>query len=436
MGDQNNLREKVASLESRSGAGMDRKIARRPFYRHHARLLLAGLGVVALLLGFSVLMPRGQAIDGKELLTAEVTHGVFLDEALVRSTVSPLSSVILDSVETGRVEEVFVRDGSLVKQNEKLFRLSNPQRRLDLLARESDYAQQISNLSNLQTVFETGRIDHKRRLTSLKFSLSQAEKKYRRDTVLARNGFISEVALDESLDKVAEVREQLTEEARSAEIDEKIKSDALRQVQKAISSLDSGLGIVRESVDALSVTAPRNGRLTDFNLQVGQVVKSDQHIGRIDDPEKVKLMAEVDEFYLPRLGIDRAASVQLDGRERMLKVSRIFPQIKDGKFSVELLFSEAQNVALSPGQSIDVRISLGVPASGTIIPNGAYLNQTGGAWVFVVAPDGKSAERREVSIGRRNPRQVEVKKGLQPGERILVSSYSKWLEISKLLISK
>lgn len=418
-----------------SGAAMDSIVPRR-----RGKTLAAGAAVTAIVLalawaGWSAL-PSGLLVPASEVRIAAAEKGIFLDEVVVRASAAPLHSVILDAVESGRVEEVLARDGARVAKGELLFRLSNPQRNLELLAREAEHAQQISNLSNQRVSQEAARTEHQRRLAELEFALAQAEKQQARNARLAGQGFISAAALEESGDRVAQQRRALENERASGATEAKVRRDALTQMGEAVRGLQAGLQLVHATVDALAVRAPADGRLTDFRLQVGETVSPGQHIGRIDDPQLFKLAAQVDEYYLGRLAVGRPASVSQDGRAYAAEVSAVFPQITEGRFAIELVFTHGQPPRLSPGQGLDTQVTLGEPAPALLLPNDAFANDSGAAWVFVLAPDGASAQRRAIKAGRRNNRQIEVLAGLAPGERVIVSSYAAFARAQRLQLTK
>jgi len=418
-----------------SGAAMDTIVPKRR--GKTIALAIAGTAAAAAF-AFALWhwMPRGLQVTAGELRIAAVERGVFRDDVVVRATAQPLQSVMLDSVESGRIEEVYARDGDLVKQGQLLFRISNPQRNLELLARQGERAQQISNLSNLRVAQEASRSEHQRRLDDLSFAMDQAQKRYARDEKLAAQGFLSSVALEESADRVAQQWRVLAQAQASNDTDQRVRATALEQLDKALDGLQSGLKLVSATVDALAVRAPSDGRLTDFRLQVGESITTGKHVGRIDDPARFKLSAEVDEYYLKRVAVGRHGSVQMDGRSYAVDVSTIYPQIKEGRFTVELVFSAGQPDALSPGQSVDATITLGEPAPALLLPNGAFLNDSGGTWVYAVAQDGGVAERRAIRSGRRNNAQLEVLSGLAVGERVIVSGYTAYGNAPRLQISK
>lgn len=427
--------DRISPHLASSGAAMDMPVPKR---RGKRVFIMAGAGVATIALGALLwsAVPRGLQVAAQDVRIAAVENGVFRDDIVVRASAEPLNSVILDSVESGRVEEVFAKDGALVKKGQLLFRLSNPQRNLELLARQAEHAQQISNLSNLRVAQEASQTDHRRRLSDLEFALVQGEKQHARNLKLAKEGFISNVALEESHDKVEQQRRAVKLEREATGTETGVKRDALAQMETAIRELRSGLTLVNATVEALAVRAPVDGMLTGFRLQVGETVKTDQHIGRIDDPNRFKLAAQVDEFYLNRVAVGRNGTVRQGETSYPVSVSTIYPQIKEGRFTVEMVFAKGQPPVLSPGQSLDAQITLGEPAKASLLPNGAFVNDSGGAWVFVVDSDGINASRRAVRVGRRSNSQIEVLSGLAPGDRVIVSGYAAFGKAERIELTK
>jgi HlyD family secretion protein len=360
---------------------------------------------------------------------------MFHNDVVVRSTAEPLHTIMLDVLESGRVEEVLVNDGALVAKGALLFRLSNPQLRLNLVAREADRAQQISNLSVLRVSIETSQTEHQRRMLDLKFALAEAERQYTRYASLVKTGVLSAATFEQSRDRLEQQRQAFEDEEKRHVIEMRIKRDGVRQMEQAIQQLDAGLAVVNESIEALAVRAPIAGRLTDFRLQLGEIVKSEQRVGRIDDPSQFKLTAQIDEYFLGSVAIGQEGSVSVGGHDYAVQVSRVFPQIKDGRFTAELLFTGTAPPEMNPGQSAETRISLGASSPGLILPNDAFLADTGGAWAFVLTANGRSAERRTIRVGRRNTSQVEVASGLAPGERVVVSTYAGFGKAERLQIA-
>ena len=402
-------------------------------------ILLACAGVagfVAILVAAWSQVPRGLQVKRADLDIAAVERGVFRDEIVLRASAEARDSVILDSVESGRIEEVYARDGEAVSKGQLLFRISNPQRNLELLARQAEQAQQIYNLSNLRLAQESDRSARQRRLDELDFALTQARKRLARSEQLAARGFISNVALEELRDAVDKEARAVALEQERADAEGAVRGKALEQLEGAIGTLDGGLQLVKATVAALVVRAPVAGRLTDFRLQVGESIATGKNVGRIDDPAHFKMAARIDEFYLNRIAVGRGGAVTHEGRSYPVQVARVYPQIKDGRFSAELLFTGQQPAGLRPGQSLDTQLTLGQPAPALLLPAGAFLADSGGAWAYVVDPGGKSAQRRAIRAGRRSSGQVEVLAGLDANERVIISGYGAFGSSTELSISQ
>jgi HlyD family secretion protein len=422
------------SMPSASGAGMDVRLPKRK--RSLPLLIGGGLLAVAgvVFSGFSVL-PHGLVVSAKDVNTAAAQRGVFRDDITVRASAAALNSIVIDAVDRGRVEAVFVKDGALVKGGQLLFRLSNPQRRMDLLQRQSEQTQQISNLSNFNVSFESARIDSARRLNGLEFEVREAEKQQARNEKLVAQGFIAQSLYQDSTDKLTELRRQLQDERVGAGREAASRRAAIQALEDAVKGMHKGMLLFNESIDALAVRAPAAGRLADFRLQVGEAVKADQRIGRIDELDGYKLTAQVDEYYLPRIAVGHRGCAVIDGKDYGVEVKAVFQQIKEGRFTVEFSFENEGPAHLNPGLSVDLKVTLGEPKPALILPSGAFLGDSGGAWAFVLDSAGTHAQRRAIRLGRRSNTQVEVLDGLKAGERVIVSSYAAFGKAEELKLS-
>lgn len=415
---------------------MDRVVTIAP---HKRRLKLAAGACVAVAICALVWMalPRGLAVKADEVQIATVERGVFHDALVQRGNLVPLSSVFLDATDGGRVEEVRVRNGALIKKGDLLFRLSNPQREQDVLARSAEVAQQLANLSNLRAALASAQSAYRRDETTAAYNAEQAKIKYLRDVRLAEQGFIAQATLKESADNLSYQRSQLERIRADGQSELTTRNQSLKEMNAAIDGLRNGLSLVRASVDGLSVRAPIDGRLTNFALEVGELIKPSQRLGRVDDPGQFKLAANVDEYYLARVTPGLHGSVELDAKTHAVTLSRVDPQVKDGRFTVELTFDGGVPAGIQPGQRADITITLGQSKQALLIPDGLFYADSGGSWVFIVDADGTHARRQTVRLGRRAAGKIEVLDGLKPGERLIVSSYRQFGAAETLrLVSK
>jgi len=206
----------------------------------------------------------------------------------------------------------------------------------------------------------------------------------------------------------------------------------LEQLRLSGARLEKNLGVARSNLEALNVRAPVTGKLTAFDVEIGQALARGINIGQIDDPEHFKVAANIDEYYLSRVDLDQTAALSTGGRDYTLVVRKIYPQVTNGTFEVDLVFSGNEPDSIRRGQTLQLNLQLGSPSESMLIPNGAFYQDTGGNWVFVVAPDGEKAVRRSVRLGRRNTRFIEVLDGLEIGERVVTSPYTNYLDMDRL----
>jgi HlyD family secretion protein len=404
-----------------SGAAMDRQVpvprGRRWFKRGLAAAAVMAIGAIAV-----TLLPHGVSVRRTDVTVATVQRGEFHDDLVVRSEVQPAHSVLLDATDGGRVDAVLARDGDLVKQGALLAQLSNPQREQEVIARTADVAQQLSNLSMLRAALASTRAQQRRDLSGLEHDLAAAELQWQRQRRLHDQGFVSDAALEDAQLRVDLQRRWLHDAREDATAELRVRQQSVDDLERAIQGLTQGLALMRHAAENLAMRAPRDGRLTGFSLQVGASVRPGDRLGRIDDVQAVKLVAAVDEFYLPRVRAGLPGQAEIGGTPRPLKVLQVLPQIQNGRFTVELGFDGAMPGGLQAGQSVDVHVVLGRSTPALLLDDGPFYADTGGSSVYVLEADGRHAERRSVQLGRRAAGRIEVLAGLREGEQVIVSS--------------
>lgn len=422
--------------EAVAGEAMDRTIVRRRLPRP-ALIAAAAVALVVVVALFWTYAPRAdtQSVAADRLTISPVTNGTFEDFIPLRGRVTPLFTVYLDAIEGGRVEKVLVEDGTMLSPNQPIVELSNAELQLSTLARQTEVEQQINNMRSQELALSQTRLANERAVLEARLAADKARRQYEREAPLAAKGFVAGLKFADTADQYRFERERLATVRRSQSNDERLQSSQLAQQRASMASMQSGLAIARANLDALKLRAPVAGQLSGFNLQIGQSLQRGERIGQIDSPGRNKLMAGVDEFYLGRVVLNQRASVEVAGKTYQARVSKIYPQVQNGQFQVDLQFIGTEPKELQRGQTLQSRLTLGDPAPARIIPNGAFYTETGGAWVFVVSPDGTSAVKRPVRLGRRNATSIEVLEGLDPGERVITSPYTGFADKDRLDLS-
>ena len=417
-----------------AGHGMDRVVPGSRRARRW-RLALGAAGLVVVLATMAWSLPRGLPVARAELRLSTVTAGTFDDELVVRAIVAPAHSVLLDATDGGRVDAVLVSDGALVEPGELLYRLSNPQREQDVLARSADVAQQLANLSVQRAELAAARATQRRERANLQFEQDKADAEMERTERLAAQGFLSPAALQDARRRSDLQHRLLLQEREDGDAEMATRAQSLHELERAVAGLDQGLRLVRDAAAGLAARAPVRGRLAGFALQVGATVRPGDHLGRVDEVGGFKLGADIDEFYRPRLRTGLAARIEGGDAHATLVLARIDPQVSNGHVGVELAFQGAPPSGLQAGQAVDARITLGASAPALLLADGPFRDAAGGAWVYVLAADGASAQRRAVRLGRRAAGRVEVIEGLRPGEQVIVSEVRRFGDAERLRIT-
>ena len=431
------FRKAPGETEAVSGGNMDRVVVRKKIDK---RILIGGAGGAALLLIliFWLFAPRAgsQTVNADRLGIATVQNGIFDDFLPLRARVTPLVTVYLDAVEGGRVEEMAVEDGAQVAKGQLLAVLSNADLQLSTLARQTEVEQQLNNMRSQELALQQTRSANMRELNLAQTDLAKAQRQYNLQAPLAEKGFVSSKQFNDTRDDLNYQKQRLAILRRSLAQDEALQANQLAQLRASSSSLNSSLSIARSSLNQLNIRAPATGQLSGFTIQLGQSLQRGERLGQIDSAGGNKLVADVDEFYLGRVQRDQTASVEADGKTYQLKVAKVLPQVRNGQFQIELIFVGPEPKSIQRGQTMQVKLTLGDSSRAVLIPAGAFFNDTGGQWIFVVDSGGNSATRRTIQVGRKNADFIEVLGGLKPGEKVITSSYSGLVDKDRLTFER
>lgn len=421
----------------RSGSGMDRVVASKGLSRQ-VKIGIGAVAVLLLLVLFYMFAPTAdsQTIPADRVTISTVKKGRFDDFLPLRARVTPLVSVYLDAVEGGRVEKVLVEDGAMVQKGQLLAVLSNSDLQLNLLARQTEVSREVNSMRSQELALAQTQMQDERAVIEAELAADKAKRQYETLKPLAAKGFVPGKTFQDSRDEylASEKRAQVLREAQA--VNRRLQTSQLAQLRASNASLNGSLDIARATLDALNLRAPVSGQLTAFSIQVGQSMSRGERLGQIDSAGRNKLVASVDEFYLGRVEPGQTATVDYGGKTYRLKVAKIYPQVRNGTFDVDFQFLDDEPADLQRGQTLQMKLTLGDPTPALLIPNGSFYNDTGGAWVFVVAPDGDEAVKRQVRLGRRNTDYIEVLEGLEPGERVITSPYTGFADKDRLDIEK
>jgi HlyD family secretion protein len=428
----------ISLSNAKSGAGMDRVVEKKEFPLRKLAVPGAILLGVAIVAWFLVDLGSGRSlvVDNSRIVISDVTRGVFEDFIPIRGQVTPRQTVYLDAIEGGRVEEKLVEDGATVKAGDLIVVLSNTQLQLSVTQNEAMVTEQLNNMRTIELQLEQNRLQHKRNLVEMDYQIKRLERQTLRLANLDNAGVASKSQLEDTKDELEYFNKRREVTLESQETDARMQETQLAFLKESGDQLKQNLAFARKNLDALNVRAPVDGKLSGLDVEIGQSVQRGGRLGQIDDPDNFKLRASIDEFYLGRVDIDQSANFEHGGERYDMRVSKIYPQVNNGQFEIDLLFTGGQPEGVRRGQTIQAKLTLGDATEATLIPNGAFFQDTGGNWMFVVNEAGTEAVKRSVRLGRRNSRHIEVLEGLEVGEEVVTSPYSSFREMDRLKLTE
>jgi HlyD family secretion protein len=365
-------------------------------------------------------------VDKSRLIIEEVISGVFDDYTTINGQVEPISTVFLDVQEGGRVEEKPIEEGSMVKQGDVILRLSNPDLSMNILDSEAQLAEKSNFLRNTLVTMEQERLQIKRELLNLTYEISRLEREYKANEVLflGKDGLISQEVYLLSKEKYEYAVESYGLFLERQRQDSIFRSVQVMTIEDNLANMKRNLDLVKQRQENLNVRAPIDGQLGTLNAEIGQSIPRGQSIGQINVLTSYRITSWIDEHYIDRVRAGLLAKFERNGINYSLNVRRVFPQVRDSRFLIDMIFEGEMPENIRTGQSYHIDLQLGSPDTAILIPKGGFFNDTGGQWIYVVDPSGEFAIRRSITLGTQNPKYYEVTGGLEAGERVIVSGYT------------
>lgn len=416
---------------------MDRALRPPPLWRRYGLYALAAVlavGIAAWLLhGAQISTYR---VPADHLTIGTVTRGTFEDYIAVRSTVAPMTTNYLTTEQGGVVRAVLAQDGATVRAGQPLVVLSNAALRLQVASREASTASQINAIESTRLQLEQTRFQYQRDLLDIEHQIAVLKSNLARDKILLDGKAIAPALYAQEQEQYRYEVELRDATVASRDAEQRVRDAQLSQLGKTLASLKGDVAAAKASLGDLTIRAPTHGQLTALDAQVGESKPAGAVLGQVDSLDRFKLTAQVDEFYIGRVVLGQQARFDVGGQSFKAAVVRIHPQVADGTFKVDLHLAGRAPQGLQVGQAIDLRLELGGASRSLLLPNGPFYQDTGGTWAFVLTPDHRFGLRRKIELGSRNPDDVEVLQGLEPGERVVISSYQGFKDVSRLELEK
>lgn len=405
--------------------GMDKKLEKKTWTTKRIAMAVGAVAIIALFIYSFIFMDVRSTLNvEKEKLTiSTVQEGSFQEFIQVTGTVQPIRTIYLDALEGGVVQEVFAESGTMVKKGDTILTLSNSGLQLQVMQQTSGLYDQINNVRNSRLNLEQNTLRLREQLANAKSQMDILQSQYERQKKLVERNLISEQEFEQTKEnyEYQKKRYELTYESYRKDSVQTITQ--LQQLNDSEDRMYQSLKAVQQILDNLIVQAPISGQLSTIELNQGQSISQGERIGQVDILDKYKIRVDIDEYHLSRISTGLHGSFDFNGQTHELVITKIYPVVNNGQFEVDMEFVNEAPSGLTRGQTTRIRLELGESSNALLLARGGFYQTTGGNWVFLVNEDGTQAVRQDIRLGRLNPEYYEVLSGLEPGDRVITSSY-------------
>jgi HlyD family secretion protein len=415
---------------------MDRVIEKK-FWNTKKLMMIGGGIALAALIGSSIYFTTGKSklnVATDRITISEIKEGPFQEFIPVNGVVLPVSTIYLDAMEGGKIEEIFVEDGTLMKAGEPILRLSNTDLELQLANQETQVFNVLTQMQISKNNAEQNSINRQNQDADVDNALKEAERLYTVNKKLFDKKAIGqqEYQSSKNMYDYQVRRKKLTEDI--------MKTDAVsmkQQVNQATESyaqMKRTLALMRKKVGDLVVKAPVDGQLTSLDAEIGQNKNQGERLGQIDVMSGYKIRVDVDEHYISRVFNGLKGSATIAGKDFGLTIKKVYTQVTSGRFQVDMIFEDSIPASIRRGQTLQIRLALSDERRAILLAKGGFYQQTGGNWIFKVNEAGTMAYKVDVQLGSQNPDYYEVMQGLKPGDKVITSSYENYGTIQELVL--
>ncbi|MGV8947659.1 MAG: efflux RND transporter periplasmic adaptor subunit [Lutibacter sp.] len=402
--------------------------------KHYGYIALA---LLVLFTGWKMIFGNSAATfrtEKDKLSIAEVTQGKFDDYITINGTVAPISTIYMDAYEGGRVTEKLIEEGAMVKKGDIILKLENRGLYEQILASENNLALKQNDLRSTKLTFDSRQVEGQKDLVRSEYELQKLKRNFEQNKSLFEDELISKEEYLISKENYELSQKQYDIIKLQTEQDIKLRNTSLNDLDSDLARMKKTLSMVYERIDHLNVRAPADGQLGFLDAEIGQNISQGGRIGQINVLTDFKIEATIDEHYIDRIKRDLTAVLERNGTEYKLRLRKVYPEVRNGKFKVDLVFTGEKPETIRSGQSYNINLQLGESNDALLIPKGSFFQSTGGQWIFVIDASGDVAWKRTIRIGKQNSRYYELLEGLQDGEKVITSNYDNFGDAEKIIL--
>lgn len=404
---------------------MDKKIKKKKWTFKRIAMIVGGAAVFSLIVYQLAFSDRRSKlnVDPEKMTFATVTKGEFTEFIPQTGTIQPKVTRYLDAIEGGNIKRIVAESGAILKKGDVILELANLNRELSVMGQEASLNESINRVRQTRLQLSQNDLQQQQQLAQIENQIAKLKPEFNRQKYLYEKKLIAEkVYLDTKADYEYQLkRREITYASYRA--DSMSRVTQMKELDASESRMMASLAGVGRILENLTIRAPIDGQLSTPQLEIGQAVTAGQRLGQVDVMGAYKVRCPIDELYLPRISTGLGATFKFAGQEYKLKIKYIYPTIANGRFEVDMDFDGAEPKGIRRGQSVRLRIALGNSSEQILLPKGGFYKDTGGNWVFVVLPGENKAVKRRIKLGRQNTENFEVISGLQPGDKVITSSY-------------
>lgn len=388
--------------------------------------MIGGGAAVAMLLLYTLLFADHRAtlnVEKDKITISTVKKGTFDVYIAVTAVVMPLKTIRLDAIEGGYVSRKYLEGGSMVKEGDSILRLDNQHMMMDFVNHETEIYRLRNELQNTRLSIRQQEFTMQQTISDIDAKIEAAQDLYDRNKQLVEEKIVARQEFNKNKFELEGLLRQKDIQLQSQKYQQDNAKMQITQLEGTLARTQRNLDLMRENLNSLIVRAPVSGQLSSIDVEVGSSITAGQNIGQIDDLNGFKLRADIDEHYVSQVFAGLKATFEFDGKSYDMVVTKVYPEVKSGRFQADMTFEKDTPEGIRRGQSSPIRLVLGKSAEAILLPLGGFFSDTGGNWVYVVDKSGNRAVKRNISLGRKNPLYFEVLEGLQPGDQVITSSY-------------
>jgi len=415
---------------------MDIPIEKKRFSTSKLIKIGAAVLLVALIL-YVIIFSSGSSklnVERERLSISTAQDGIFQENIPVNGVVLPITTIYLDALEGGRVEEKYVEDGAIMQKGEPILRLSNTDLELSLVNQETSVYNLLTQMQISQNAARQNTINKLNQFTDVENSLIEAKRIYNLNKDLYNKGVIAKQDFIRSENEYNYQKERVELASQILKQDSTATKQEQDQIKSSYLRTQNALELMRRKVADLVVKAPVDGQLTSLDAEIGESKNKGERLGQIDVLSGFKVRVDIDEHYISRIYTGQRGSFTFSNKEYFLVIKKVYTQVTNGRFQVDMEFDGEIPEGIRRGQTLQIRVALSEEKQALLIPKGGFFQQTGGNWIFKVSDNGESAYRVDISLGSQNTEYYEVLSGLNPGDKVITSSYDNYGNIEELVL--